>query len=838
MAPPSLAAGDGYPGNGAAPPPENGQSPLYDAPQNGPGGVERLQALLGTLWAGKWIVLTVFVLVLGAVATYTYTRTPQYETSTLLLVDLGQSQSPVPSLTGDQGGGSMFGGQQRNLANQVLVINQSEALAREVAHRLDTMETNPRTGEPIGLLTTVQGERRSLGALAGLVNRRVQARTSGRDVDAIEISAEGPNPTDAALLADEYAEAYIDRTRRKSREGLRAQRTFLEEQEAEFAARVEQADSALATYMQQEDAVSLDEESTRLVEQLSELEARYDELRIELDMAESALNTRRNELARIRPRLAERLSSGIQTELAQVQQEKANVAAEINRVKTRNPGLDPGANTDRARNLRKLQRRAERLERQADSLAADYVDRTLAARGVGAGGGGEEGGDGGRGISYVVELQREIAQQEIQVNGLRAQINTVEQRIAEDRQRLQDLPPKSLRMADLRRRKQALEQTHSFLRQKLQETRMQEESEIGFAEQIRSAGVPGRPVSPNSQRNLVLGALLGLLLGGGLVVLRERLDTLVRSPGDLEALGEDVIGVVPSFERAIEEEFDGQELLTIDGQEISSALVMLTDPMSAAGEAYRRLRTNLRFALPDTELRSMVVTSPGPAEGKTTTAANLALAQAQAGQKTLLIDADLRKSRLHRYFDVPATPGLTEALYDPPADLPSPADNLWVLPGGEEVPNPSELLGARRMRRLIDEMEERFDLVIVDTAPVLLFSDPTALVAHTDGALLVAEANETEGPAFEQAASLLDDVRAERLGAVLNRFRPEQQRGGYGYGSGYGSYGYGYGAYGYGYGAYGEGYGRYDDASLSRYAEEEPNGPPSLSDRVRAWWRG
>ncbi|WP_240331707.1 polysaccharide biosynthesis tyrosine autokinase [Salinibacter ruber] len=628
-------------------------------------------------------------------------------------------------------------------------------------------------------------------------------------------------------MADQYAQAYIDRTRDKSRESIRAQRAFLEDQTGQFSARVDSAERALAQYMEQEDAVSLDQESSRLVQQLSTLEGRRDELQIELDMAESALSKKRDELGRIRPRLAERLSSGLQAELSQVQEEKAKISAEINRVKTRNPDLDLRAGTPRARDLRQLQRRADRLERQADSLASEYVENSLAAGGVATGGGGEE-GEGGSGISYVADLQRQIAQREIEVNGLRAQISTVESRIEENQSRLRDLPTQSLQLAELQREKQSLEQTYGFLRQRLQEVRMQEQSEIGFAERLRSAGVPGQPVSPNSQRNMILAAMLGLLLGGGLVVLREKLDTRIRAPGDLEALGEQVLGVVPSFEKTLEGEFSGKKSLKIDGKKIRSSLIMLTSPASAAGEAYRRIRTNLRFARPDADVRSVVVTSPGKGEGKTTTATNLALAQAQAGKRTLLIDADLRKSRIHRYLDVPRTPGLTEALYDAPdpADIPSPADNLSLLTGGEEVPNPAELLGARRMKELVKSMEEAFDLVIVDTAPVLLFSDPGALATHVDGTLLVASAGETDGAAFEQAAARLDDVEAGRLGAILNGYDPETQRGGYGYGYGYG-HGYGHG-YGYGYG----------DEDLEAYYEDDSDTPTSAAGRVRAWWKG
>lgn len=791
-------SGDGYPGNG--PPVEDEPSYAYDSDyEQLPSGVERLCALFETIWAGKWIILGVFALVVGAAATYTFTQTPQYEASTLLVVENGQNRSAGLSLTPESNKSALAGGQRRTLSNQVLALNESDSLALAVALRLDTMETNPNTGERLDILGSRTGERRSRAAIARVLRGNVRARKSGLDVDAIEITATSAVPSEAAVIADQYAAAYLDWTREKSLESLRAKRQFLEQQSDKFGSRVQQAEQALANYMQEEEAVSLDQEASRLVEQLSALEARRGELQIELDMAESALNTKKKELERIRPRLVERLSSGTQTELKRVQQEKANVVAEISRVKTRNPDLRAGGEDPRARELRRLQRRAERLEEQADSLADKYVERTLAAGGIDA----SSGGEGGRGLSYVVDLQRQIAQQEIKVNGLRAQINTAERQITENRHQMQTLPPKSLRLADLKRQRQSVEQTHSFIRQKLQETRMAEESEGGFAERLRAAAVSGRPISPRPKRTLFLAALVGLFLGGGLVVLREKFDTVIRGPADVEDVGEHVIGVVPSMEQIISSQFDGAETVDVAGRDVPSSLIMLTAPTSDVAEAYRRLQTNLRFARSDAEVRSFIVASPSESEGKTTTALNLAVAEAQAEREVLLLDGDLRKSKVHSYFDLPKEPGLAEALNETPrrADLPKPIDNLWVLPGGSAIQSPSESFGGWRMRRLIDKMEDSFDLVIVDTPPILLFNDPVALVRHTDGALLVAAAGQTDGPAFKHAISLLEKVDASCLGTVLNRFRPDQQREWsnsgklyeYSVGLGYESYSYQYG---------------------------------------------
>jgi len=202
---------------------------------------------------------------------------------------------------------------------------------------------------------------------------------------------------------------------------------------------------------------------------------------------------------------------------------------------------------------------------------------------------------------------------------------------------------------------------------------------------------------------------------------------------------------------------------------------MLTAPSSPAAEAYRQLQVNLRYVRPDVPLRSIIVTSPEKGEGKTTTAVNLAVAAAQTGQRVVLVDADLRKPRLHRYLDLDATPGLTDTLYDEVAVTATNIDNLVVLPAGEEVPNPSELLGSDRMGHLLGVFEEEADLVIADTSPTLPFSDPSRLLPHTDGALLVAAANMTDARAYQRALSRLDGVGPGVLGGILNQFNPERR---------------------------------------------------------------
>jgi capsular exopolysaccharide synthesis family protein len=203
-------------------------------------------------------------------------------------------------------------------------------------------------------------------------------------------------------------------------------------------------------------------------------------------------------------------------------------------------------------------------------------------------------------------------------------------------------------------------------------------------------------------------------------------------------------------------------------------LITEVDPKSVAAEAYRSLRTNIQFAELDRPCRSIVVTSASPGEGKTTTAANFAVTAAQIGTSVCLIDADLRRPALHRMFGLPNSAGLTTALVQgrPFAELASATrvPNLHVLSTGPLPANPAELVGSRRMRAFIEAAADKFELVVLDTPPILPASDAVALSAQCDGVILVVRAGSVPHEAVRHAVDQLHGVKARVLGVLLNRF--------------------------------------------------------------------
>jgi non-specific protein-tyrosine kinase len=285
---------------------------------------------------------------------------------------------------------------------------------------------------------------------------------------------------------------------------------------------------------------------------------------------------------------------------------------------------------------------------------------------------------------------------------------------------------------------------------------------------LSPAEEPQAPVSPRTVRNVVAGALIGLLGGIALALLVNHLDDSVSAKEDVEAVtGLPTLGLIPK----VADMAGPGDLMTVH------------DPSSSVAEAYRLLRTSVKFMALDGTVKTILVTSPAASEGKTVTAANLAVVLAQGGDRVLLVGADLRRPRAHELFGAPQAPGLTtvvlsEATAESATYAIKEAPGLHLLASGPTPPNPAELLDSVRTHELVATAAARYDIVVIDSPPVLPVADAQVLARQADAVLLVVAHGETSRRGLARAVEMLAQVEAPTVGTVVNLVPAREGYGG------------------------------------------------------------
>jgi len=758
-------------------PESSGYPPSYGAaPEPARGSRKQVERVLDMLYRRRALILAALVLAGAFAAFRAFTQQPVYETGAVVMLDLtrmpgGSDQQPQ--------GDTPFVRNERNVSTELFILNNSRALAERVntrlraLHEAGELETFPPTG----------------GASFSSASRNISS--------AIRITATSPNPQEAAILANVYAEEYVRQTQDASRSYLVASREFLEAQEERRREELHAAEEAIEGYLRRTGAVGLSQEGAGLAARIAGIEAQRDGSVIDLQMREASLAELENQLNRISPQLAQHMASRTEANLARLNNEITTLEGQ------RREALDVLANDPGAA----LQtRRLADIERRISQLQAEYqqANETLVTEAMAVGG--IPGSPAA--VARAIELSQQISRERVAISGLRAQLGSMSQRLAQNQASLSQVPEQTTEVARLQRTRAHAEQMYQYVVQRLQETRISEESDPGYARILSRAGVPRIPTGNSPWRSLGMGLLFGLLLGVGLAVVRDRLDTRLYKPDQIRDLGVSVLGVIPNLAPFLKERYGKADRAEHEGVEVSTSLLALLEPLSAPSEAYRHLRTSVQFSRPDDVVQTIVVTSSAAGDGKSTTAANLAVSMAQAHRRTLLIDADLRRPVQHGLFGCADTPGLATLLEGKggaPGGESLDADslaawlerfrspthkNLYVLPagalsGGAPESNPSELLGSRRMREVLDAIRQRFDVVLIDTPPVLAATDAVLLSTQADATIVVVRAGATKEGDLEYGLEMLRDVGARIAGVLLNGFDITQA---YGYRYSYGHY--------------------------------------------------
>lgn len=400
----------------------------------------------------------------------------------------------------------------------------------------------------------------------------------------------------------------------------------------------------------------------------------------------------------------------------------------------------------------------------------------------------------------ITNVKREMVEElAVKVKSLAGQERDLKAQIERYRSRYLSFPKAAIDLSRLEREVKVNADLYSTLKIKHQELLIKSAEQIEEVTIIAPAVMPQAPInSPNVPLNMAVGSIMGVFLGIVVAFARESFDTSIGTiEGVEEFLKAPVLGVIPTFdedelhEAALRVLPTGSDKEAVDSL---SKLVTLLDPKSLLAESFRSMRTNLQFASIDRRVKSLLFTSAGLGEGKSTTVINLAITLAQEGQRVLLVDADLRRPIVHKRLGLPLGPGLLEALQGTrswqelvrgasdlmmgtlgvDSMLKTPGlDNLYVLTSGASTQNASEYMSLAKMRPLMSEMQSAYDIVLYDTPPILPVTDAVALSSRVDGTIIVYQVGRIGRNALKRAKFLLDHAQANIMGVVLTNVKSE-----------------------------------------------------------------
>ncbi len=713
-------------------------SAAYGPPGDAPGGREvHLLDYVKVLYKRRWPGITAFLLVVGSVTVYTFTATPIYEAKTRLLIET-EDQNVVnfkQVIEEDQTKADYYQTQYN--------ILQSRALARRTMDSLKLWGTAPFGGQVDDNAGAGTPLDRAWTAVRSAFRRAPDASPTSHPAAADETEAQSRaidafaanliiapirnsrlvdvkyDLADAALatnIANALAKNYIEQSLEFKFLASKEATDWLGARLAEQRKAVEASEAKLQEYREQNGAIAMEDRENIVVQKLADLNAAVTRAKTERIQKESMYN--QLQAAQADPARLDTFPAILTN--AFIQQQKGEQA--------------------------ELQRNYAQLSEKLGDKHPDIIKLKSALQ-----------------ISQMKltgEIAKVVQSVRSEYQAALAQENSLAAALNEQKTEALAMNRKAIEYGVLHRDVESSRQLYQNLMQRAKETGISGELKTSNIRVVDVAEQPRQPIRPQKRLNMSLAVLGGAILACGLVFFFEYVDSRMKSPDEIRAhLGLVYLGLLPA--------------LDTDGK-----YPLINGPVPAGfSEAFRSLRTNVLFSSAQDEGRSVVVTSTGPGEGKSMVAANLAISLAQAGQRVLLVDGDMRKPKVQVMFGVTQEPGLSNLLVGKAkaSDVvrKTSLSGLWVMTAGRIPPNPAELLGSQRFRDLIASVREHFTWIVIDTPPVMAVTD-AALVASRASVLFVVGAEMTSRHAAKRALDQLEQVNAKFVGAVLNRVELER----------------------------------------------------------------
>ena len=625
-------------------------------------------------------------------------------------------------------------------------IMRSYSIRYAVAKTLiDSFKTSHKPEEFSLILqkTSSSSERIPLSpeTIAGILGANISIEQQ-KGIDLVDISANSPSPYEAALIVNCYAKEYVKYNLSINRKLLTNVKDFLAAQVKDKQLDLSVSEDLISKYQAQNGIIALDVQSQSLITQLANFEAQRDNVKIELLAATKTLSQLKDELKLQSPKIASYLESmASQSYYKAIQDQIANleVTKDMAMLNKKNDANNPVIRDYESKISQLKEKLNVQLESEKNGILASNPD-------------------------VVKNLMEKIISTDVETHSLTIQSDELNKIIRKYELQFNKLPSTSIEYARLERRREADEKLFSLLEQKHQEAQINELSQPGNVIIIDGGIIPQFPSKPDRQRIVLIGLLIGAGLSLAFVFIKEYFSNSIKTPDDIENKNINVLAWVPAVE----------ELNKKNSKEVE--LIVNEKPDSIASESFKSLRQRVQYSKIEegSPLKTILVTSSMPVEGKTFVSLNLAGSFAQLGKKTLLLDLDLRKPRVHKIFKQHRKPGVIDYLFNQVQlqDIinRTEMESLYFISSGTISPNPSEMIASRSMKNFISELRDIFDIIIIDSAPMITVVDTEIISSLVDASILVVSANKTEFEPMQKAVELIQKSSKSFIGTVLNKF--------------------------------------------------------------------
>lgn len=570
-----------------------------------------------------------------------------------------------------------------------------------------------------------------------------------RGLDIVEISVKSPSAFEAALIANAYAVAYEELNLSYNRQQLVTVKNFLEKQKSEKLDNLIESEENFKNFQEKGGVISIDEQARVLIDVLTNFQSQRDATGIDLSISEQTLVEYKKELTLKNPSIAKYVDNyaaeprlkTLQERIALLETQKdlalANVRGSVNEVRV--DEIDGSINE---------------LKAKVDELLTVYKASIFAAS-----------------PEELKQLSLKALEEEVKSKSLKAKFASLDEIVRKYERRFNELPSQTIEYARFKRELSAYEKLYQLIEERYQEALINEQSTPSNVLIIDEARIPLIPSEPNRMLIVIVGLVLGIGMGVGFAFVKNYFDNTVKTPEDIQNNNINVLAWVPQIEVA-------------GNNNSEFEFIVSKKPNSIHAEAFRALRTRIQFSkVSDEPIKTILVTSSAPREGKTLVAVNTGGSFAQANKKTLVLDCDLRKPRMHTIFKSQRFPGFSDYFFGQvkfeeivhTSEVP----NLFYITAGTIPPNPSEILSSDQMVTFLDKLKEQFDIIVIDSPPIIAVTDSEILSRLVDATVLVVSANETEIELMKKSVELLNHEKNSFIGVLLNNFS---------FKSGYGSY--------------------------------------------------